>query len=119
MLMFRELFSETATLSVLGRDMEDTTIELVKKKNTGWKESEDGGSVRLIGETDFQREVIAVLEKHPDGVTARDVAKKLPGAQFNSVCKQLKRWFDNGKIDREGKRYRLFSFTEDCFDDEA
>ena len=119
MLMFRERFSETATLSVLGRDIEDTAIELVKKKNTGWKESEDGGSVRLIGETDFQREVIAVLEKHPDGVTARDVAKKLPGAQFNSVCKQLKRWFDNGKIDREGKRYRLFSFTEDCFDEEA
>lgn len=119
MLMFRERFSETATLSVLGRDIGDTTLELVQKKPTGWKESEDKGSVRLIGETDFQREIIAVLEKHPDGVTARDVAQKLPGAQFNSVCRQLKRWFDNGKIDREGKRYRLFSFTEDCFDEEV
>ena len=68
---------------------------------------------------DFQREVIAVLEKHPDGVTARDVAKKLPGTQYDSIQKQLKRWFDSGKIDRDGKRYRLFSFTEDCFDEEA
>ena len=117
MLMFRERFSETATLSVFGRDVEDTAIGLVMKTTGGWKESEDGGSVRLIGETDFQREIIAVLEKHPDGVTARDVAKKLPGTQFNSVCKQLKRWFDNGKIDKDGKRYRLFSFVEDSFDD--
>ena len=119
MLMFRERFSETAALSVFGRDIEDTAIGLVKKKTAGWKESEDGGSVRLIGETDFQREIIAVLEKHPDGVTARDVAKKLPGTQYNSIQKQLKRWFDSGKIDRDGKRYRLFSFTEDCFDEEA
>ena len=119
MLMFRERFSETATLSVFGRDVEDTVIELVKRKTAGWKESEDGGSIRLIGETDFQREIIAVLEKHPDGVTARDVAKKLPGTQYDSIQRQLKRWFDNGKIDREGKRYRIFSFAEDCFDDEV
>ena len=119
MLMFRERFSETATLSVFGRDIEDTAIGLVKKKTKGWRESEDGGSIRLIGETDFQREIIAVLEKHPDGITARDVAKKLPGTQYDSIQRQLKRWFDSGKIDREGKRYRIFSFTEDCFDDEV
>ena len=119
MIMFRERFSETATLSVLGRDIGDTAIELVQKKPMGWKESEDGGSIRLVGDTDFQREIISVLERHPDGITARDIAKKLPGVQFNSVCKQLKRWFDNGKIDKDGKRYRLFSFVEDNFDDEA
>lgn len=118
MIMFRERFSETATLSVLGRDIGDTAIELVQKKPMGWKESEDGGSVRLVGNTELQQQIISALESHPDGLTARELAKRLPGEQYWGIQKQLKRWFDNGKIDMEKKRYRLFSFMEDVFDEE-
>lgn len=118
MIMFRERFSETASLSVLGRDIEDTAIELVQKKPMGWKESEDGGSIRLVGNTELQQQIISALESHPDGLTARELAKRLPGEQYWGIQKQLKRWFDNGKIDMEKKRYRLFSFIEDIFDEE-
>ena len=118
MIMFRERFSETATLSVLGRDIEDTAIELVQKKPMGWKDSEDGGSIRLVGNTELQQQIISALESHPDGLTARELAKRLPGEQYWGIQKQLKRWFDNGKIDMEKKRYRLFSFMEDIFDEE-
>lgn len=118
MIMFRERFSETATLSVLGRDIGDTAIELVQKKPMGWKESEDGGSIRLVGNTELQQQIISALESHPDGLTARELAKRLPGEQYWGIQKQLKRWFDNGKIDMEKKRYRLFSFMEDIFDEE-
>ena len=118
MILFRERGAETATLSAHGRDIEDACIELVKTDPMGWKVSEGGGSIRLVGETDFQRQLLFALETHPDGLTARDLAKKLPGAQYDSIQKQLKRWFDGGKLDKEGKRYRLFSFVEDVLDGE-
>ena len=117
MLLFRDRGAETATLSIHGRDIEDAVVELVKTDPMGWKTSAGGRTIRLVAETEFQRALLSALESEENGLTAREVTARLPGKDYNSVHKQLDRWFKAGKLDKNGKRYRLFAFVEEGFDD--
>ena len=117
LLLFRDRGAETATLTIHGRDIEDAVVELVKTDPMGWKTSAGGRTIRLVAETEFQRALLSALETEENGLTAREVTARLPGKDYNSVHKQLDRWFKAGKLDRNGKRYRLFAFVEEGFDD--
>jgi hypothetical protein len=79
-----------------------------------WRRSEsDAGSLILTPETGLQQQIVRVLQDAPDeGMTAREIAAKIPEGNYYSVQKQLKRWAEEGKIDRTAKRYRLFDGSE-------
>jgi hypothetical protein len=110
----RDRGADTAKLHCHGRDLEDQIIPLVKGESMLWRRSEsDAGSLILTPETESQQQIVRVLQDAPDeGMTAREIATKIPGCNYNSVAVQLKRWADEGKIDKTAKRYRLFDGSE-------
>lgn len=100
---------EEFTLTAHGRNFEDVSIPLVREKPMRWVVSKDGVSPLLIAETDLQRGIVDVLTANPNGLKAIDIQRLLPpGTKANSVTQQLNRWYEAGKLDKEGKRFRLF-----------
>lgn len=109
----RERGAEEATLSAHGRDVQDVAVSLVKTEPMGWRvieDGEDGGSsLDLKGHTTFQEDIIRILKECPEGARARDVVMKMGGdARYDSVLRQLTRWYHEGKVDRVGKLFRAF-----------
>lgn len=111
----RDRGADTARLHCHGRDLEDQVVPLVKGgESMLWRRSEsDAGSLILKPETELQQQIVRVLQDAPDeGMTAREIAAKIPGGNYYSVQKQLKRWADDGQINKNGKRYLLFEGGE-------
>lgn len=110
----RDRGADTATLHCHGRDLEDQCMTLIKGDSMLWRRSEsDAGSLVLTPETGLQQQIVRILQSAPDeGMTAREIAAGIPGGNYNSVAVQLKRWADEGKIDKSAKRYRLFEGDE-------
>ena len=114
LLLNRDRGADTAFLEIHGRDVEDLSLGLVKTEPMGWRVSAAGNSVLLIPETEFQRSIAEALRKFPRGATVHDVAEAIPGGgKYNSVLQQLKRWADDGRVDKVGKKYRLFEFSRE------
>ena len=119
----RDRGADTAKLHCHGRDLEDQDIPLVKGETMLWKRSENGGGLLLlVPETETQRQIVEALQGAPDGLTAREVTARVPGAVYNTVSVQLNRWHKDALIDKVGKKFRLFEGHEgnesDGFPDE-
>lgn len=114
LILNRDRGADTAQMHAHGRDFEDLEMSLVKGDTMFWRRSaSDAGSLILTPETESQQQIVRVLRDAPDeGMTAREIATKIPGCNYNSVAVQLKRWADEGKIDKTAKRYRLFDGSE-------
>lgn len=100
---------DTAVLTAHGRSIEDISLPLVKTHPMGWKASESANSPMIVAETDLQRVILHALEEHPDGLKSNDLMPLLPpGTKGDSVRRQLNRWYEDGKIDKAGKVFRLY-----------
>jgi len=100
-----------------GRSYEDKILSLVKAKPLGWKLSESPSSPLLLPETDLQRAIVQALETRPDGMTATEIKNALPRETqekhpTDSIRRQLNRWYEDGKLDKCGKKFRVFSIVE-------
>ena len=115
---------DTFTLTAHGRNFEDVSIPLVREKPMRWVVSKDGASPLLVAETDLQQGIVDVLTANPDGLGATDIHRLFPPAlrarhPVNTVTQQLNRWYGMSKIDKAGKKFRLFqtkqeNVTEPC-----
>jgi len=100
---------ETATLTAHGRSIEDVSLPLVKTHPMGWKVSESASTPLVVAETDLQRAILRALEEHSDGLKANELMPLMPpGTKGDSVRRQLNRWYEDGKIDKAGKAFRLY-----------
>ena len=100
---------ETATLTAHGRSIEDVSLPLVKTRPMGWAMSDGAKSPVLMAETETQRAILRALESHEDGLKANELMPLLPpGTKPDSVRRQLNRWYEDGKIDKVRKRFRLY-----------
>lgn len=108
--LLRERGADTARLACHGRDIADQDIPLVKGEVMRWRRSaQEVGSLTLTPETDLQRALVEALEDAPEeGLTSREVAERVPEGKYNSVLVQLNRWAKEGRIEKAGKRYRLY-----------
>lgn len=111
----RERGADTARFSAHGRDFNDVEINLVKGEVMLWRRSaQEAGSLILTPETEFQQRLVEVLQEAPEeGMTARELATEAPELNYNTISVQLNRWAKEGLLDKHGKKFRLFSPSEE------
>ena len=114
LVLHRERGAEEATLSAHGRDIQDLSVPLVKTEPMGWRaidpgEEDGASSVELRAHTGLQEDIIRVLEGAPDGISARELVIRMGGnAKYKVVWQQLNRWYNEGKLDKVGKAFKMF-----------
>lgn len=94
--------SDRVTLTAHGRSFEDVEIVLKKTKPMGWEPAEAKPSENW---TEIQTELARILNDFPQGVTASEAARLISKTE-DSVRRQLNRWAQLGKIEKDGKTFR-------------
>jgi hypothetical protein len=91
---------EAAYLSAHGRSIEDRAIHLRRTKPMGWRVMGDGQPG-----TPGQRELARILKEHPEGISSHDIYAQLPPGTQEAARKQLYRWVQIGKLNKQGDRF--------------